>query len=446
MFKRLWLIEVMVLVLLISVSSAALWLQHSQAVKRISLLNHPELRWEVLSDLVDRGLSDVRLEEMDDHWVMHCELKESRYPWPYCALRFHLPLAEQQGWDLEQLLGIEIKTRHLSLPTDQSDSLRLQLLNHHPQYAKAGQIATLKYQGYEFSPREQRLFIPRDNIQVYTWWIINRSSIAPEHQLTDLSNVHIIELATSSLARPGEFVIAVDELNLVLPLIANLEQFNRLIIYAWLAGALLILSLRLRVAQLNLRASLANRQELATLNQQLENKQLQLQRVANHDPLTHALNRAGFGHAISKLPSNEWPLTLMLLDLDHFKDVNDNFGHEMGDQVLQQFSLLLRQQLRSRDILARWGGEEFLIALTHSNNEQGVQFCQRLQRAMTQAPWQHAGRLTASIGLSHAKDESELGLAIQQADKALYQRKNAGRDGFQLFQTGAEPHDPSARS
>ncbi len=434
MRRQLWFVELVIFALLISVSSLALWLQHSQAVKRISLISHSETEVSVLSDLVDNGLSQVRLEQQANQWLIHCDLIESSYPWPYCVLRFELPLENHQGWDLEQLLGIEITIRHIKAEPGQSDGLRLQLLNFDPAYAQPNVIPSLKYQGYEFTGQEHTQFIARDNIQVYTWWSVNRNNLAPEHQLRDLSNIHIIEIATGSLATYGSFVIELSEFNLVLPLISNQDRLNRILIYVWLAGGMLILGLHLLLSNLHLKEARQNQLALSQLNEQLKVKQQQLQRLASQDPLTHALNRSGFEHSIRALESSDWPLLIMLLDLDHFKQINDHFGHEMGDQVLQQFSLLLRQQIRTKDLLVRWGGEEFLIALRQSSESQAKDLCQRLFAGMQARQWPHNQPLEVSIGLAMAAKEDELDSAIQQADQAMYQQKNAGRNGFRFYQ------------
>ncbi len=158
-----------------------------------------------------------------------------------------------------------------------------------------------------------------------------------------------------------------------------------------------------------------------------------LVRQAIHDPLTGVFSR-GSGKEILNLQwasaqRNQQPLTLAFIDLDHFKAINDSFGHEAGDQVLCAFASHLGKSLRSSDSLLRWGGEEFLIIMPNTRLDQAQFAIQRMQQnGFGTRP--DGAALTASIGLAEYSEDqlSDQKQLIELADKRMYQAKQAGRN------------------
>lgn len=161
----------------------------------------------------------------------------------------------------------------------------------------------------------------------------------------------------------------------------------------------------------------------------------QLLVLATTDPLTSALNRRAFqeraDHELQRSQRQHNPLCLAMLDLDHFKRVNDQYGHAVGDQVLVAFSALCRQQARSTDLFARFGGEEFVILLPDTSLEAAQQRLERLRGALQgQAIDTAHGPLhvSVSIGLTSAQPGDTLQQLLQQADTQLYNAKAQGRN------------------
>lgn len=158
-----------------------------------------------------------------------------------------------------------------------------------------------------------------------------------------------------------------------------------------------------------------------------------LVRQAIHDPLTGIFSR-GSGKEILNLQwaaaqRNQQPLTLAFIDLDHFKAINDSFGHEAGDQVLCAFADHISQSLRSSDSLLRWGGEEFLIIMPNTRLDQAKLAIQRMQQnGFSTRP--DGAALTASIGLAEYREDqlSDQKQLIELADQRMYQAKQAGRN------------------
>jgi diguanylate cyclase (GGDEF)-like protein len=179
------------------------------------------------------------------------------------------------------------------------------------------------------------------------------------------------------------------------------------------------------------------------LNMQLEREHLALQhllqdtdRAARQDALTGLANRRHAEEVLAQLNQQaallQQPLALAMLDLDHFKRVNDEHGHATGDAVLRALAHLMQQQLRDADLLARWGGEEFLVAFSTSQADVALGVLERLRSAVASEDWSRLGAeqaVTVSIGLAIAKVSAEGWEAqLARADQALYAAKAQGRN------------------
>jgi diguanylate cyclase (GGDEF)-like protein len=164
--------------------------------------------------------------------------------------------------------------------------------------------------------------------------------------------------------------------------------------------------------------------------QQLEG---QLEYAAQHDSLTGAFNRHFFDALFEREHAHAArrgePLSLMLLDVDHFKTVNDRYGHLVGDEVLKALVRHLAERLRGSDILARWGGEEFALLLPETTLDGAVALAESLRASVEHAELA-AGLppLTISIGVTRILSGVDLASSFHRADEALYRAKSSGRN------------------
>jgi sigma-B regulation protein RsbU (phosphoserine phosphatase) len=165
-------------------------------------------------------------------------------------------------------------------------------------------------------------------------------------------------------------------------------------------------------------------QELVELN-------IQLKELATTDPLTGLKNRRCLQEIIvenielSKKVHSFF--SLVLIDVDFFKGVNDTYGHPIGDAVLQELAKKLQVETRSHDLVARMGGEEFMIVLPNTNKEQAQVIAERIRFNIDQDSWEHT-RITVSIGVTTYEPADNLSKLISKADEALYCSKKAGRN------------------
>ncbi|MDZ7812012.1 MAG: diguanylate cyclase [Ideonella sp.] len=175
-------------------------------------------------------------------------------------------------------------------------------------------------------------------------------------------------------------------------------------------------------------------------NAQLQAALEQAMALATKDPLTQALNRRAFlerAHLeAAAMQRDGSTASLLLLDLDHFKAVNDRHGHATGDVVLQQACASVKACLREVDVLARWGGEEFLLLLPRTELAGALQVAERIRNSLEQAEhpqWPAGLALTASIGIAPWPPALPVEQAINLADKALYRAKGMGRNRIDIW-------------
>lgn len=163
--------------------------------------------------------------------------------------------------------------------------------------------------------------------------------------------------------------------------------------------------------------------------------QSRIEEMASTDKLTGLLNRHAYSILIDNLMAGfrrkQQSITFLLADVDHFKAINDRYGHRIGDEALVGVAHILKASLREMDFAVRWGGEEFLIVLRDCPKEEGEQVADKLRRAVEEAtpcPSDARIKLTISIGISQYDGIEDIDQTVNRADTALYSAKNAGRN------------------
>lgn len=179
-------------------------------------------------------------------------------------------------------------------------------------------------------------------------------------------------------------------------------------------------------------ARVATHLRLNALQRRLEAQNRELERLATTDPLTGILNRRSFTdyglHYLAQANRYGTPFSLILFDIDGFKGVNDEYGHDVGDKVLVAVSRRIRDQLRSVDLFARWGGEEFIILNPETSMEQAARLAERLRQCLFARPIEPAGFITASFGVATEEMGETFDNLIRRADQALLAAKESGRN------------------
>ncbi|NUN62156.1 MAG: GGDEF domain-containing protein [Burkholderiaceae bacterium] len=180
---------------------------------------------------------------------------------------------------------------------------------------------------------------------------------------------------------------------------------------------------------------------LAQANATLATKQVELERLASYDGLTGLCNRSEFmrraDHELLRAIRHQYSTAFLLLDLDHFKRVNDHYGHPTGDAVLRHVAYLLSSGVRVSDVVGRLGGEEFIVLLPHTDQEAALQCAEKLRLRVQSHPLETAAGplpITVSMGAVEVPPRSRADVAAAYAaiDRALYRAKSAGRNRVEV--------------
>ena len=161
-----------------------------------------------------------------------------------------------------------------------------------------------------------------------------------------------------------------------------------------------------------------------------------LEQLASTDLLTSAWNRRHFEEAVAaeihRSTRYGHPLSLLLLDIDHFKRINDTFGHPVGDQVLREVAACIRSAIRLSDSLTRWGGEEFIVLMPNTGLSRATTLAERIRQSIAGHAFPGIGQVTASLGLAEHLAAAPLEAWLDRADRAMYRAKDQGRNRIEV--------------
>ncbi|MDP1926421.1 MAG: diguanylate cyclase [Thiobacillus sp.] len=170
-----------------------------------------------------------------------------------------------------------------------------------------------------------------------------------------------------------------------------------------------------------------------------------LKQLATTDTLTGICNRRHFDEVlaseINRAARFTNPVSLILFDIDHFKRINDTFGHQAGDRVLAQLAVTVGNTIRTIDLFARWGGEEFVVLLPGSDLNAGRLLAEKLRMVLEKQPFSDVGQVTCSFGVAEYTPGDDMDALIKKADRCLYQAKAAGRNRVETSATMPLPVD-----
>jgi diguanylate cyclase (GGDEF)-like protein len=163
-----------------------------------------------------------------------------------------------------------------------------------------------------------------------------------------------------------------------------------------------------------------------------------LKHLAETDKLTGLYNRTRLERALKdelvKAERSQHKFACVLIDIDYFKEVNDTYGHTVGDEILVEMSTLILKFTRKSDTVIRWGGEEFVLICTDLDKEGVIAVCEHLRQEISAFSFSRVGHLSVSIGIALSEDSDTTDSLIQKADKALYEAKNEGRNCTAVYE------------
>ncbi|EGQ8308890.1 GGDEF domain-containing protein [Vibrio parahaemolyticus] len=389
-------------------------------------------------DASEGGLSSADITYDAQSLVLNCELKKSSYAWPYCGISVYTDVAKPtHGIDLSNYHTIRLKLHYEKAGDGQNPShdLRLYLRNYNPEYSKPDDEYTIKYNGMQFSPSSfsETIEIPIKNLQVMTWWLAD-NKVDIGHSAPEFSNITRIDIATGSGAALGQHKIVIDKIEFEGAYLAQ-ETLLFALLFSWMALGLAFSLHELRKNRAAYEKAKRRHRHLEKVNGTLRAQNYEFAELAHRDALTGAMNR----HAVQtwleqQVRQVRWgysTLSILYMDLDNFKKINDKFGHQMGDDILREFVMVVASSIAPDDRLVRWGGEEFVVFCPDTNIEQAVKKAEMIRKNVANHLWVHGEALTCSIGVAQMQNE-RVTETMARADEVLYLAKRNGRNRVEV--------------
>lgn len=310
--------------------------------------------------------------------------------------------------------------------------LRFYLRNYEPEFSDIEDIQTAKFNNVSIPVQfvDKSLELQLNEFSVAEWWV-NQYRVPREYALPAFDHVVSFGIDLTYPASAGVHEFRLHRLELRGPLIRLQHWYAGLLLF-WALGMLLVAGLYMWQLQQRVRLEHTRLHQLSLRHSALQRESERYQALSYHDHLTGLMNRRGMERWVQdQFPEgNKRSLGMILLDIDHFKHINDHFGHEHGDKVLCAVAELIRSNIRQTDQAARWGGEEFVILLPDTNLQQASRLAEKLRDLMQQ---QHLadkdGRaITFSAGAGCWFGNGSFDEQFHRVDKALYQAKMRGRN------------------
>ncbi|MGL5005991.1 MAG: GGDEF domain-containing protein [Plesiomonas sp.] len=413
------------LLLIFTVAAVALHPMITRRVIRVDASNVQLI--EPMDDRARGGATEAQVSVDDNgHINLYCTLKNV-YRWPYCEVSLILSSPED-GLDLSDFNRIQIPIRSTGVGPQ---FWRVYLRNYDPAYSRPDDSLSHKVNQLIVQPSDTHNFLdmPLSAFQVASWWV-NDKKIPVTQALPQFNRIFQIELASSELMQEGEHHVAFDYIEFHGSWISE-EYYYLLIIAIWVICTFAyLLGMQLQMRR-ELTFSQKRQQQLTDLNTMLKLRNEEVEYQAKYDPLTGAFNRYGARTLMLEMlrqSESQEPSALILLDIDHFKHINDTYGHLVGDEVLQHLAHRCRSLINPRCRLVRWGGEEFMLLCPDFNRDQAHEQAELLRQEFVLTQWPLGIRVTVSLGVVELALHENIADTINRADIALYKAKNSGRN------------------
>jgi diguanylate cyclase (GGDEF)-like protein len=363
---------------------------------------------------------------------MDCDLQHG-YEWAFCELQIQFGKGPQ-GIDLSRYESMRLWLSATGPEAQQR--VRIYVRNYNPAYSKPGVAESEKVNQLIYAPSEypQGYEVPLSHFQVAQWWI-DEHPMTLELEAPDFRNATQITFSTGPKVEPGAHAIRIQRIELSGKLIPA-STFRLGIIAVWMLSVFGYLVIDSVLNRRQLRLSAASQHSLQRLNESLRLETRSLAEIARTDPLTGALNRKGLADELMRSvrlgEDKAFPMTLVFIDIDHFKRINDTLGHDTGDQVIRGLAQLVRAAVQRDDLFARWGGEEFLLVFRDTPGLEGRAIAERLRERIAGATWPEGLAVTCSFGVAEWHRDEDLHEGIKRADEAMYRAKQEGRDRVEI--------------
>lgn len=364
----------------------------------------------------------------EKHFGFRCQYTDADSYQP-CGLTFMLhPSGASRGIDLRSYRSITLDLSYRG----NTDYVRLAIRTFDPRFSRTDDGNSSRMQSINLRTRDVNspITIDLSELAVPEWWI-SQFNLPREYNLPKFDNATAL-----TIDLPGKLSGPPHELQLR-RLQFHGEWLSREALYlgilcVWMLCAVGAVTWWLVELRRQHRRQEGEIEALVARTAQLRIEQDLLRRQATIDQLTGVLNRRGIEQSIADASENGLGdgLAIVMVDVDHFKRVNDAHGHDVGDQVLRRVAAVMAQNVRTNDILGRWGGEEFMVACVNCSAEHAAVVAQKIRQRIEASAFGARPRIhvTASFGVAVARTVGEFADGLHRADAALYQAKSHGRN------------------
>ena len=326
--------------------------------------------------------------------------------------QLHLNSAVDQGVDLSRFRSLNLAIRY----TGSAHYLRVAIRNFDRRFSKLEDWNTTKFNSLNLQPKDLKkpVAINLHEFTVPEWWVAGYD-LPRDLAQPDLSNAIAFSLYLQGEAAGTDHDVQVDRVEFSGDWISAEYWYLGIIALWMMAAAIFGTSQWLRL----------HRQ-----HRDLQSEKDKFEKLSTIDGLTKVLNRHGIEQFIASRRDPNLPTSVIVIDLDHFKKINDHRGHYAGDRVLQNVGEILRSQTRNTDGLGRWGGEEFILVCPGANLSRASDLAEKLRHRIMTTNFipEDPLSVTASFGVATAPPGGSFDDAFQQADQALYLAKSRGRN------------------
>lgn len=365
------------------------------------------------SDAALGGVTQTSDLLIDSHFQWECTLKKEVVDYPFCGLGFSFDKDIINGVDFSQVSELKVWLDYEGT----ADTIRISLKNYNPLYSTAEEASSLKPNDLDI--RKEYLLegftISLSSFSVPNWWKLQQK-VPPHLSIPEFKNITLLNIQTGSDVTYGVHKFKLKKIALVGQWISTEAWYLSILVF-WLPFVLRAVILMREMNRVKKREL-----ELLVLNSLLDKQSKVLKNQAHTDKLTGVFNRQGVEDAIA-LALREWEeesiqLSIVMLDIDHFKSINDNFGHAVGDIVLSELATLVQGNIRSTDRFARWGGEEFVLICRDTTLDIAVKIAEKLRDRIAGAELVDGVSVTASFGVANITNKSSIEELFKYADRA----------------------------
>ena len=370
-------------------------------------------------------------EHPNAYWIdrtrfhFHCKFNQTESNMP-CNLIYMLSEDSVKGTNLETYDHLNLDITYAG----RAKNLRIAIRNSDPRFSRLSDSNSTKFNviNIRTSDLNKPLKIGLNEFTVADWWLA-QYDLPRDQTHPDLSNAITFAIDFEGDLRSTEHDVQINKIEFIGEWISN-ENWYLCILLSWMLFGAIYNTSRLihlqRIEKLN-RSKIS---ELVQSNSRLRNETDKFRKLSTVDALTNTFNRHGIEQIIDSLEIRLNATSIILLDIDHFKRINDRRGHDAGDRVLQEISDIIAKTTRTTDKLGRWGGEEFILICPNTSVGMATALAEKLRIVICDHIFEAPNPIavTASFGVAAVLPSEPFTQAFKRADEALYNAKSLGRN------------------